>query len=95
MVVRPRQIEVLRYIALYRLQRGTGPTGREIAAEFGWTQGTEQFHLAILRRAEYLRRTPGAHRDVRVTDSGYRVLETAAVAKSIGHDIGIDFGDEA
>ena len=95
MIVRPRQLEVLEYINEYWLAHEQGPTGREISAKFGWAQGSEQFHLAILRRAEYLRRTPGAHRDVRVTDSGYRVLETAAVAKSIGHDIGIDFGDEA
>ena len=95
MVVRPRQLGVLRYIYEYWLAHEQGPTGREIAAEFGWVQGSEQFHLKVLRETGMLVRVPGRERDLRVTDRGTDARDKAALAKSIGVQLGVELEDKA
>ena len=93
MIVRPRQLEVLEYINEYWLAHEQGPTGREISAKFGWAQGSEQFHLKILRETGMLVRVPGRERDLRVTEEGTDALDNMLLARSIGVEIGIEFAD--
>ena len=83
MIVRPRQLEVLEYINEYWLEHEQGPTAREIAAEFGWALGTEQFHLAILLKTGMLTRIPGRWRGVTVTEAGVDALDNAKLAAAI------------
>ena len=76
-MVRPRQIQVLRYISDYWDWHDQAPTGREIAAAFGWHQSSEQFHLDILLGAGMLTRIPGKHRGLTITEAGLGVLNQA------------------
>ena len=54
-----------------------------MAANFGWTQSSEQFHLKILLDAGMLERVPGRQRDVHVTEFGKDTLEHADLSDTL------------
>jgi repressor LexA len=76
----PKQLQVLRHIAVFHGSRCYSPTIAELAAQLNLSRSTVFEHLGELQRKSLLTTSPGRARSLRVTPQGRRVLRAAQTA---------------
>jgi len=76
----PKQLQVLRHIAVFHGSRCYSPTIAELAAQLNLSRSTVFEHLGELQRKSLLTTSPGRARSLRVTPQGRKVLRTSHVA---------------
>jgi repressor LexA len=69
----PRQLEVLRFVASFRRERGYSPTVKEICTQFGIssTNAVSDLLKGLMRRG-LVHREPRTQRALTITDAGLR-----------------------
>jgi len=88
----PKQLQVLRHIAVFHGSRCYSPTIAELAAQLNLSRSTVFEHLGELQRKSLLTTSPGRARSLRLTPQGRRLLraaQTAAPARSEWARMGI------
>lgn len=70
----PKQLQVLRHIAVFHGSRCYSPTIAELAAQLNLSRSTVFEHLSELQRKSLLTTSPGRARSLRLTSRGRKVL---------------------
>lgn len=70
----PKQLQVLRHIAVFHGSRRYSPTIAELASRLGLSRSTVFEHLSELQRKSLLTTSPGRARSLRLTSRGRRLL---------------------
>jgi len=70
----PKQLQVLRHIAVFHGNRCYSPTIAELAAQLNLSRSTVFEHLSELQRKSLLTTSPGRARSSRLTSRGRRLL---------------------
>jgi repressor LexA len=70
----PKQLQVLRHIAVFHGSRCYSPTIAELAAQLSLSRSTVFEHLSELQRKSLLTTSPGRARSLRLTSRGRKLL---------------------
>lgn len=70
----PKQLQVLRHIAVFHGSRCYSPTIAELAAQLNLSRSTVFEHLSELQRKSLLTTSPGRARSLRLTSRGRKLL---------------------
>jgi repressor LexA len=70
----PKQLQVLRHIAVFHGNRCYSPTIAELAAQLNLSRSTVFEHLSELQRKSLLTTSPGRARSLRLTSRGRKLL---------------------
>jgi len=70
----PKQLQVLRHIAVFHGSRCYSPTIAELAAQLSLSRSTVFEHLSELQRKSLLTTSPGRARSLRLTSKGRKLL---------------------
>jgi len=73
----PKQLQVLRHIAVFHGSRCYSPTIAELAAQLSLSRSTVFEHLSELQRKSLLTTSPGRARSLRLTSRGRKLLRQA------------------
>ena len=73
----PKQLQVLRHIAVFHGSRCYSPTIAELAAKLSLSRSTVFEHLSELQRKSLLTTSPGRARSLRLTSRGRKLLRQA------------------
>jgi len=73
----PKQLQVLRHIAVFHGSRCYSPTIAELAAQLNLSRSTVFEHLSELQRKSLLTTSPGRARSLRLTSRGRKLLRDA------------------
>src|SRR5512135_3877459 len=70
----PKQLQVLRHIAVFHGSRCYSPTIAELASQLSLSRSTVFEHLSELQRKSLLTTSPGRARSLRLTSRGRKLL---------------------
>jgi len=80
----PKQLQVLRHIAVFHGSRCYSPTIAELAAQLSLSRSTVFEHLSELQRKSLLTTSPGRARSLRLTSRGRKLLRQSRVEEPPG-----------
>ncbi len=75
----PKQLQVLRHIAVFHVNRCYSPTIAELASQLSLSRSTVFEHLSELQRKSLLTTSPGRARSLRLTSRGRKLLRQSRV----------------